>query len=59
MSSPEQPVDPTSLYTENILPPDELLEEILLRVGSPADLARVSTACAAFRRIVTSRSFLR
>uniref|UniRef100_A0A0E0ALA5 F-box domain-containing protein n=1 Tax=Oryza glumipatula TaxID=40148 RepID=A0A0E0ALA5_9ORYZ len=33
--------------------------EILLRLYSPADLARASTACAAFRRLVTDRSFLR
>ncbi|TVU38575.1 hypothetical protein EJB05_11955, partial [Eragrostis curvula] len=34
------------------LPPltDDLLEEIFLRIACPADLARASAACAAFRR---------
>uniref|UniRef100_A0A0E0ALA3 F-box domain-containing protein n=1 Tax=Oryza glumipatula TaxID=40148 RepID=A0A0E0ALA3_9ORYZ len=38
---------------------DELLEEIFLRIASPADLARASAACVTFRRLVTGRSFLR
>uniref|UniRef100_K4A095 F-box domain-containing protein n=1 Tax=Setaria italica TaxID=4555 RepID=K4A095_SETIT len=38
---------------------DDLLEEILLRVSCPADLARASAACASFRRIVTDAAFLR
>uniref|UniRef100_A0A0E0LM37 F-box domain-containing protein n=1 Tax=Oryza punctata TaxID=4537 RepID=A0A0E0LM37_ORYPU len=45
MSSPEQPIDPASPGMENTSPPDELLEEIFLRLASPADLARASTAC--------------
>ncbi|XBI45085.1 hypothetical protein VPH35_109630 [Triticum aestivum] len=38
---------------------DEILEEIFLRLPTPAALARASTACPRFRRIVTGRSFLR
>ncbi|KAL6629908.1 hypothetical protein ACP70R_029673 [Stipagrostis hirtigluma subsp. patula] len=39
--------------------PDELVEEILLRLDDAADLARASAACASFRRVVTDRRFLR
>ncbi|KAL6623441.1 hypothetical protein ACP70R_033320 [Stipagrostis hirtigluma subsp. patula] len=39
--------------------PDELLEEIFLRLDAAADLARASVACTSFRRIVTGRRFLR
>ncbi|OEL25063.1 hypothetical protein BAE44_0013918, partial [Dichanthelium oligosanthes] len=35
------------------------LEEIFLRVGSPADLAHASTACGSFRGLITDPSFLR
>ncbi|VAI43338.1 unnamed protein product [Triticum turgidum subsp. durum] len=38
---------------------DEILEEIFLRLPTPADLARASTASPRFRRIITDRSFLR
>jgi hypothetical protein len=38
---------------------EEILEEILIRLPTLAALARASTACASFRRIITSRSFLR
>ncbi|PNT65827.1 hypothetical protein BRADI_3g03236v3 [Brachypodium distachyon] len=38
---------------------DEILEEIFLRLPSPEDLARAATASPAFRRIITSRPFLR
>ncbi|CAL5072194.1 unnamed protein product [Urochloa decumbens] len=38
---------------------DELLEEIFLRLPGPTDLARASTACASFRRVITDRTFLR
>ncbi|KAK1614652.1 hypothetical protein QYE76_020169 [Lolium multiflorum] len=38
---------------------DEILEEIFLRVPTPAALGRASTACPRFRRIITERSFLR
>jgi hypothetical protein len=37
----------------------ELLEEIFLRVASPADLARASAACVSFRRLISNPSFLR
>ncbi|TVU02589.1 hypothetical protein EJB05_51907, partial [Eragrostis curvula] len=38
---------------------DDILQEIFLRIGSFADLARASSACATFRRIIADRSFLR
>ncbi|VAI54949.1 unnamed protein product [Triticum turgidum subsp. durum] len=38
---------------------DELLEEVFLRLPTPAELARACTARASFRRIITERSFLR
>ncbi|KAM0832202.1 hypothetical protein ACQ4PT_065043 [Festuca glaucescens] len=38
---------------------DETLEDIFLRLPTPAALARASAACTTFRRIVTERSFLR
>ncbi|KAM0865381.1 hypothetical protein ACQ4PT_043311 [Festuca glaucescens] len=38
---------------------EEILEEILIRVPTSAALARASTACASFRRIITARPFLR
>ncbi|CAN6349224.1 unnamed protein product [Urochloa humidicola] len=39
--------------------PSHLIEEILVRVATPRDLARASAACATFRRIVADASFLR
>ncbi|KAF7106229.1 hypothetical protein CFC21_106978 [Triticum aestivum] len=39
--------------------PDELLEEIFLRLAAAADLARASTACVSFRRVITAHPFLR
>jgi hypothetical protein len=39
--------------------PDELLEDIFLRLDAADDLARASASCATFRRIVSARSFLR
>ncbi|KAM0930577.1 hypothetical protein ACQ4PT_000886 [Festuca glaucescens] len=38
---------------------EEILEEILIRVPTPAALVRASTACASFHRIITARPFLR
>ncbi|OEL20418.1 hypothetical protein BAE44_0018564 [Dichanthelium oligosanthes] len=38
---------------------DDLLREILLRIGFPADLIRASAACNTFRRLVTEPSFSR
>ncbi|TVU38570.1 hypothetical protein EJB05_11949, partial [Eragrostis curvula] len=39
--------------------PDELLQEILLRIACPADLARASAACIAFCRFIADPDFLR
>uniref|UniRef100_A0A0A9BI22 F-box domain-containing protein n=1 Tax=Arundo donax TaxID=35708 RepID=A0A0A9BI22_ARUDO len=59
MASPAPPIAepqaPASLATLT----DELLEEIFLLLETPTDLARASTACASFRRIITGRYFLR
>ncbi|CAN6175734.1 unnamed protein product [Urochloa humidicola] len=38
---------------------DDLHEEIFLRIASPADLARASTACVSFRRLIADPAFLR
>ncbi|XP_045086458.1 uncharacterized protein [Aegilops tauschii subsp. strangulata] len=38
---------------------DEIMEEIFLRLDTPAALARASTACPRYRRVITQRSFLR
>ncbi|KAF8704045.1 hypothetical protein HU200_031530 [Digitaria exilis] len=38
---------------------DDVLAEILLRLPSPRDVARASASCASFRRVVSTRSFLR
>ncbi|XP_047078771.1 uncharacterized protein LOC124689259 [Lolium rigidum] len=38
---------------------DEILEEIFIRLPTAAAIARASTACASFRRIITARPFLR
>ncbi|CAN6338923.1 unnamed protein product [Urochloa humidicola] len=39
--------------------PDEILEDIFIRLDSAADLARASAACTTFRRVVSARPFLR
>ncbi|XP_044366333.1 uncharacterized protein [Triticum aestivum] len=39
--------------------PDELLEEIFLRLAAAADLTRASAACVSFRRVITGHPFLR
>ncbi|XBH75965.1 hypothetical protein VPH35_102681 [Triticum aestivum] len=39
--------------------PDELVQEILLRLPTPADLVRASASCPSFRLLVSRRSFLR
>jgi hypothetical protein len=39
--------------------PVDLLEEIFLRLDDAGDLARVSAACASFRRVVADGRFLR
>ncbi|KAG2637548.1 hypothetical protein PVAP13_2NG539400 [Panicum virgatum] len=63
MASPSCPVRRRIEAKESPLPllalSDDLLEEIFIRVGSPADLARASTACVAFRRLIADPTFLR
>ncbi|TVU51378.1 hypothetical protein EJB05_02803, partial [Eragrostis curvula] len=39
--------------------PDHLLEEILVRIRDPADLARATAACKAFHRLINHPTFLR
>ncbi|CAN6352346.1 unnamed protein product [Urochloa humidicola] len=39
--------------------PDELLEDIFLRLDAAADLARASAACTTFHRVISARRFLR
>ncbi|CAN6356514.1 unnamed protein product [Urochloa humidicola] len=39
--------------------PDEIMEEIFLRLDAEADLARASAACSSFLRVVSARRFLR
>ncbi|CAL5092375.1 unnamed protein product [Urochloa decumbens] len=39
--------------------PDEILEDIFLRLDAAADLARSSAACTTFRRVVSGRRFRR
>uniref|UniRef100_N1QYY1 Uncharacterized protein n=1 Tax=Aegilops tauschii TaxID=37682 RepID=N1QYY1_AEGTA len=39
--------------------PDELLEEIFIRLPTPDALARTSTACSSFRRVIKGRAFRR
>ncbi|CAN6361283.1 unnamed protein product [Urochloa humidicola] len=39
--------------------PDEILEDIFLRLDAAADLARASAACSTFLRVVSARRFLR
>ncbi|XBI76547.1 hypothetical protein VPH35_069767 [Triticum aestivum] len=53
-SRPAQPPEPPFLQT-----PVELLEEIFLRLPTAEDLARASTACASFRRVIGGHGFLR
>ncbi|KAL6657869.1 hypothetical protein ACP70R_005649 [Stipagrostis hirtigluma subsp. patula] len=60
METPARPILARTEATES--PPaltDELLEEIFLHIASPADLARASTACVSFRRLIADRNFLR
>uniref|UniRef100_K3ZDW8 F-box domain-containing protein n=1 Tax=Setaria italica TaxID=4555 RepID=K3ZDW8_SETIT len=39
--------------------PDEILEDIFIRLDSAADLARANAACTTFHRVVSARRFLR
>ncbi|KAL6657868.1 hypothetical protein ACP70R_005648 [Stipagrostis hirtigluma subsp. patula] len=63
MASPARPILPRTEATESPRQPpaltDELLEEIFLRIASPADLARASAACVSFRRLIADPAFLR
>ena len=61
-SSPQPPLPYPDAMDPERPPPaltSDLLEEILLRVASPADLARASTACVSFRRLIADPAFLR
>uniref|UniRef100_M8BI35 Uncharacterized protein n=1 Tax=Aegilops tauschii TaxID=37682 RepID=M8BI35_AEGTA len=53
-SHPAQPPEPPFLQT-----PVELLEEIFLRLPTAEDLARASTACTSFHRVIGGHGFLR
>ncbi|KAM3296852.1 hypothetical protein ACQJBY_038948 [Aegilops geniculata] len=60
---PDQPIL-ESRHTQEVaspsLPiPDELLEDIFLRLPTPADLVRASAASVSFRRVIADRSFVR
>ncbi|KAL6896786.1 hypothetical protein ACP4OV_007358 [Aristida adscensionis] len=63
MATPVSRILPQPEATESPRQPpaltDDVLEEILLRVASPTDLARASAACATFRRIAADPAFLR
>jgi hypothetical protein len=63
MSSPVRPILPqleaTASPRQPAALPDDLLKEILVRVASPADLARASTASVSFHRLITDPIFLR
>ncbi|CAN6329833.1 unnamed protein product [Urochloa humidicola] len=48
---------PAAVLTEPPLP-DEVMEDIFLRLDDAADLARASAACTSFRRVVRGRRFL-
>ncbi|CAM0909554.1 unnamed protein product [Alopecurus aequalis] len=59
MASPVLPTDECGTELSLQALADENLEEIFLRLPGPAVLARVSLACASFRRVITERAFLR
>ncbi|CAL5086269.1 unnamed protein product [Urochloa decumbens] len=63
MASPVRPVLPRLEPPASLRQPaaltDDLLQEIFLRIASPADLARTSTACISFSRLIADPSFLR
>ncbi|KAL6657827.1 hypothetical protein ACP70R_005607 [Stipagrostis hirtigluma subsp. patula] len=65
MASPDEPVDPGGAEDEALQPrtppalSDELLEEIFVKLDSPVDLARATTACRSFHRLITDPVFLR
>ncbi|EES17382.1 hypothetical protein BDA96_08G184600 [Sorghum bicolor] len=63
MASRALPVLPCIEAKEPERPPpalvSDVLEEIFLRVASPADLARASAACVSFHGVISNPSFLR
>lgn len=63
MPSPVRPIlhrlEPTASPQQLAALTDDLLAEIFLRVASRADLARASTACSSFRRLIADPIFLR
>ncbi|CAN6334968.1 unnamed protein product [Urochloa humidicola] len=48
---------PAAVLTEPPLP-DEVMEDIFLRLDDAADLARAFATCTSFRRVVRGRRFL-
>uniref|UniRef100_A0A0E0LM31 F-box domain-containing protein n=1 Tax=Oryza punctata TaxID=4537 RepID=A0A0E0LM31_ORYPU len=48
-----------SAHSQKLDLTDELLEEVLVRLPTAADLVRASMACASFRRLITGHAFLR
>lgn len=57
-SAPNSDAPPSPPQLQASLP-DDLLEEIFLRLSTAADLARASTSCTSFRHVVAPRSFAR
>ncbi|XP_044408785.1 uncharacterized protein [Triticum aestivum] len=60
---PDQPILESRHIQEVASPslpiPDELLEDIFLRLPTPADLVRASATCVSFRRVTADCSFVR
>ncbi|KAF8667527.1 hypothetical protein HU200_052723 [Digitaria exilis] len=52
-------MSPPAAAASLLVLPDELLEDIFLRLDAMADLARASAACTDFRRVVSARRFRR
>lgn len=59
MASPRQNPAPAPPPPPPVILTDDLLEEIFIRLDTPADLARASASCPPFRRVITDPSFLR
>ncbi|RCV13470.1 hypothetical protein SETIT_2G349500v2 [Setaria italica] len=63
MASPDHPsakrIDAPAAPPPLLCLNDDLLAEIFLRLPALADVGRAATACAAFRRVVADRAFLR
>ncbi|CAN6334956.1 unnamed protein product [Urochloa humidicola] len=57
-TTPHKPPPPAPPAAQPPLP-DELLEDIFLRLDTAEDFARAAATCASFRRIFSSRIFLR